>query len=341
MRAPALTLTCVLTCALAAPAGAFPHVVRTGETAASIAERVYGAVEAERVIVAANRLEGSGSGALVPGMLLEIPAVSYHQAAPGETWHSIAAELLGAGERGILLAQVNGAEPWLPPAAASEIVVPYNLRYVVSVGDTPDSLAYRFLGRRDRAWMVAVYNGLKDGRLHHGDVLLIPLVDLPLTASGKAEAATALGLVRSQAGGAARALQARADAEIPELVSDVRHGRYVEAVGRGAGLLAASGLAVPQLAAVHRALTEAYVALGAPGLAATACSEWRRVDPGATLDPVLVSPKIVEVCVGPAGMPPAVPAPSSAAGADAPGAGSAPGAASVAPRAAPGPRGRP
>jgi phage tail protein X len=277
---------------------AFPHIVGEGESVAQIAEMMYGRVELERVIVAVNALDARGGTVLVPGMRLEIPAVGYHQVSPGETWHSIAAELLGASKRGDVLANLNGAQPWLRPAAGREIVVPYNLRYVASRGDTTQALAYRYLGRRDEAWVVAAYNGLKRAQLRQGEVVLVPLTDLALTARGKSAALRAGALVRTQAGGQAREAQRFAEREIPSLTADVRGGRYVEAVRKGAGLLARGGLSQPQLAVVHRQLVEAYVALNAVGLAATSCAEWRQADPQATLDPIDLSPKIMGACTG-------------------------------------------
>jgi hypothetical protein len=41
---------------------------------------------------------------------------------------------------------------------------------------------------------------------------------------------------------------------------------------------------------------EAYAALDAPGLAAASCKEWRKLDPSARLDPVLMSPKLISAC---------------------------------------------
>jgi hypothetical protein len=277
---------------------AFPHVVQKGESVAQIAEAMYGRVQLERVIVAVNVLDARGGTVLVSGMRLEIPAVGYHQVSPGETWHSIAAELLGASKRGDVLATLNGAQPWLRPAPGREIVIPYNLRYVASRGDTSQALAYRFLGRRDKAWVVAAYNGLKRAQLRHGEVVLVPLTDLALTETGKRAALRAGALVRTQAGGQARDAQRFAEREIPQLVGDVRGGRYVEAVRKGASLLARAGLSQPQRAVVYRQLTEAYVALDAVGLAATSCAEWRRADPRAALDPIELSPKILGACTG-------------------------------------------
>jgi LysM repeat protein len=281
---------------------AFTHVVRPGESVSQIAERVYGRVELERVVAAANALGDASGTTIVPGMRLELPAVEHHKVLPGETWHSIAAERLGAPGRGDVLAQLNHSNPWLPPAIGSELVVPYALRYVASRGDTTEAVAYRFLGRRDEAYVVASYNDLKRAVLLQGEVILVPLSDLPLTEEGKREALGAAGKVRSEGAGEARAAQELCEREIPQLRQHLRHGRYLEAVVRGAGLLAHGGLSEPQLGQIERALTEAYAALDARGLAATACAEWRRHDPDAVLDPIELSPKILLACIeaGPA-----------------------------------------
>src|SRR5439155_10848295 len=100
-------------------------------------------------------------------------------------------------------------------------------------------------------------------------------------------------LVRGESAGTAREAQRRAEAEIPILVNDVRAGRYVDAVSRGNRLLGYGDLSRPELATIHRQLTEAYVALDAVGLAETACSAWRDADPSAVLDPIEISPKIL------------------------------------------------
>ncbi|MBI4705891.1 MAG: LysM peptidoglycan-binding domain-containing protein [Deltaproteobacteria bacterium] len=277
-------------------AGAFPYVVRRGETVGQIAERVYGRIELEQVIVAASGLEGR-SGALVPGMRLEIPAVGFYRTQGGESWPELAERLLGWEKRAAVLARINGSDPWLPPAVGSEIVVPYNLHYVARQGDTTQSLAYRFLDHRDKAWIVASYNGLQRVELRQGEAILVPLTDLGLTEAGRRAARAAAELVQSQAAGQAREAQRRAELEIPLLAAEVRQGRYVEALGRGAGLLS-PGLSQPQAAAVYRQLVEIYAALGAGSLAASACAEWRRADPASVLDPELLSPKIIRACLG-------------------------------------------
>ncbi|WP_438017988.1 LysM domain-containing protein [Sorangium sp. So ce315] len=280
----------------ASAASAFPHVVREGETLAQIAERTYGRVQMEQVLVAANALDAGAGVPIMPGLRLEVPALGHHRITAGETWASLAERLLGAADRSDVLALSNDTYPWIPPTDGQEIIVPYNLRYVVGQNDNLLTIAYRFLGKRDKAWMLHKYNHLKKDTLRRGMVILVPLTDLPLTAEGKAEAASAGALVRSEGAGRARDAQRRVDAELPQLASDVRSGRYIDAVARANRLLGYGDLARMQIATVHRHLLEAYVALDATGLAETACAAWREADPAAPLDPIELSPKIVRAC---------------------------------------------
>ncbi len=288
---------------LSGAAAGFTHIVRQGETVAAIAERMYGRVELERLVVHVNGLDGRRGATLVAGMRLEVPAVGHYKVLPGDSWQSIAEELLGTRKRGDALAQFNKAKPWLKPAAGRELTVPYNVRYVARRGDTTESVAYRFLGRRDRAWMIATYNGLRRAQLRQGEVIVVPVMRLQLTPEGRSAARLAGALVRGESGGQALAAQRRASGELPQLAAEVRRGRYVEALTRGAGLLAGEALSEPQLAAVYRLMTETYAALGARGLAATACANWREHEPTMVLDPIDVSPKIIEACVEPGGAP--------------------------------------
>jgi hypothetical protein len=292
---------------------AFPHVVRKGETLAAIAERTYGKVEMEQLLVAANGLDAGGGIPIVAGMRLEVPALGHHRAAAGETWASLAGELLGDDRRSDVLAIANGSMPWLSPADGQEIIVPYNLRVVAGGNDSLLTIAYRFLGDRDKAWMLDGYNHRRSEPVRRGDVVLVPLADLALTAEGKAEAASAGALTRTEGAGKAREAQRRAEAELPQLAAEVRAGRWPDAIARGNRVLGYGELARPQIAAISRALTEAYVALDAVGLAETACTAWREADPSAALDPVELSPKILRACVPAAGIRPTPPADSASA----------------------------
>src|SRR5699024_8969444 len=123
-----------------------------------------------------------------------------------------------------------------------------------------------------------------------------PLTDLSLSPEGRAEANAAYAAVRSEGGGSARDAQRRADAELPLLATEIRSGRYVDAIARGNKLLGYGDLTKVELAAIYRALTEAYAAFDANGLAETACGAWRQADPDMKLDAVELSPKILRAC---------------------------------------------
>jgi hypothetical protein len=125
--------------------------------------------------------------------------------------------------------------------------------------------------------------------------MLVAMPGLRLTEAGRAEARSAAER-DGASGGMVLEQQRRGDAELPQLLADVRYGRYADAVARGNRLVGGGALTHPQLAVVHRALLEAYVALDARASAAAACAAWRSNEPNPVLDPVRVSPKIRAAC---------------------------------------------
>ena len=284
------------------PAFAFGHIVRQGETLAQIAARVYGDPKREVVLAAANALDSQGGSVIAPGMRMEIPAPSYHRVTAGETWAELALFWLGDPKRADVLARINQAVSWVPPVDGKEILIPYALTILAADGDRMDQIALRYLNDPNRAWELDAYNGRKASPLgttvplKRGDIVLVPLVDLQLTESGKKEARLGTDRQRGEGAGSILEAQRRADQELPLLLADVRGGRYVDAVTRGNRILGGGELTKTQLAILHRALLESYVALEASGAAAGACSAWRLVDPAFKLDPAAVSPKIRAAC---------------------------------------------
>jgi hypothetical protein len=216
--------------------------------------------------------------------------------AEGETWSELARLHLGDKRRAEVLARANGGVSWVAPSSGQEIEIPAVVAHIAAEGETVPQLAQRYYGDPNKAWELDLYNDRKnDQKLLRGDVVLVPLLDLALTEEGKRQARLAAERTRTEAGGQAYELQRRAEADIPPLYADVRAGRYVEAVAKGNRLLAGD-LTKPQLAAIHRALVEAYVALEAPGLAAGSCAAWRANAGDVRLDPVTTSPKIRAAC---------------------------------------------
>ncbi len=281
----------------ASEAAAFSHVVKPGETLAQIAERVYGDARREVALVGANALDAQGGTVIAPGMRLEVPAPGHHTVMQGESWADLALSWLGTSEgpRTEVLSHANKGVPWVPPVEGQEIEIPAVISYLAGEGETINSIAQRFWGDPNRGWELNFYNRREGIGVKRGEVVLVPMPGLRLTEAGKAEAR--LAAERDGAsGGLALELQRKADSELPQLLADVRYGRYADAVARGNRLLGGGALTHPQLATVHRALLEAYVALDAKGAAGAACAAWMSNDPSAALDPVRVSPKIRAAC---------------------------------------------
>ncbi len=278
-------------------AHAFTHIVKAGETLAQIADRLYGESRLEVVLVGANALDVQGGAIIAPGMRLEVPAPGHHTVQQGETWAELSAAWLGMGDvaRAELLAGVNKGVTWIPPVEGQEIEVPAVVTYIAGDGETINGVAGRFWGSPNRGWELNRYNHRDGVPVRRSEIVLVPMTQLRLTEAGRSEARAAAER-DGASGGMALEQQRRADADLPQLLANVRYGRYAEAIALGNRSLGGAALTHPQLATVHRALLEAYVAIDARSAAAAACAAWRSNDPNAVLDPVRVSPKIREAC---------------------------------------------
>ena len=157
-------------------------------------------------------------------------------------------------------------------------------------------LAYKYLGDRNMAWTLTEYNLSKDGRFERGQVILIPLSHLDLTEEGKRLARSDQLMVASEAGGMSRHHTEQVRQHIPELQAHLHAGRYVETLALANRLLTGPALPNKLQGELHFILTEANVALGALNEAEIHCKKFQEVAPNARLDPVYVSPKIMDIC---------------------------------------------
>ncbi len=283
-------------CLLPATADAFPHVVSADETLAKIAQRYYGRIQLERVLAVANGMDGGKGYRPTPGMIVQVPAITYHQATSGETWKSLALRFLGSKQRHIVLAQLNGAKPWIEPELGQVVRIPYNLPWLATGEESLATLAYRFLGSTKHAYRLVQYNDLGEDGPRKGQVLLIPLSDLPLTSEGRQAALAAAERLSEESQGARYERQQSSELALRKLRDDVRGGRYVSAVQSGTRLLSVGELPRPQEADVQRQLLEAFVALGVPAKAREACQAHINLAETPDLDPLMTSPKVLQAC---------------------------------------------
>lgn len=282
--------------ALAPPARAdgpaFVHIVRPGETLASIAQRYYGDPRRESVLVAENGLTTQGGASIVVGLRLVIPWVRYHVVQAGETWAQIATRHYGDPRRAPALMEANPQQTANnQPDQDAELLVPYPLRHISRQADTARRVAQLYYGDTREAQALMRFNSLRSRRLSRGQIVLVPLADLTLSAEGQRLVEEATG--EAVTGGSLRALQMDVEEELPELRADVETGRYTEAVARGNRLLGAGRLTFHQVVTIQRQLATAYVAFGQRELAVRAFLEALSRQPDLVLDSRLTSPRVL------------------------------------------------
>lgn len=268
------------------------HIVRPGETLASIAQRYYGDPRREAVLVMENGLNAQGGAAIVVGLRLDIPTVSYHRVVQGETWAELAEHYYGDAHRTSALIEANGGSP-VQPDVGAEILIPYPLRHVAGQHDTLTEVAQLYYGRTEAIATLRRFNRIRGNRLQRGQIILVPLADLVLSDEGKRLVQQETGSAPSD-GSEVRALQARIEADLPVLREHVRHGRFTEAVALGSRLLGTGVLTGNQIVTIHRELATAYVALERDDLAVQAFREVISRQPDAELDSIRTSPRVLQ-----------------------------------------------
>jgi hypothetical protein len=274
---------------------AISHVVRPGETLASIAERYYGDPRRESVLVAENSLTSEGGSAIVTGLRLTIPTVSYHKVKEGETWVELAKVFYGDARRAFVLLEANGGMPGDQPDPGAELLIPYPLRHVAGQNENLRHVSKTYYGKKGGAFeglrRLRRFNRIRRARLQRGQIVLVPLEDLVL--SEKGHKLVEERAMRSPVGGNIREKQAQIDSAMPLLREYVRQGRYAESLAMGNHLLGSGDLTGNQIVSIQRELGIAYVALGREDLAILAFKTALEKQPDLELDSARTSPKVL------------------------------------------------
>jgi len=273
---------------------AIVHVVRPGDTLASIADQYYGDPRRENVLVADNGLTDVGGSAIVVGLRLNIPSVSFHLVKEGETWSGLAMKFYGDTRRAFVLWEANGGSPGNQPDSGAELLIPYPLRHVTGQNDTLRLIAKIYYnGRTEDIVKIRRFNGLRRSRLQRGQIVLIPVADLLLSEQGRRIAEQQFPKINL--GGDVRDKQKQIDAELVVLRENVRQGRFADAIAIGNRLLGGGDLTGNQIVTIQREIGVSYIAISREDLAVEAFKVCLERQSDMELDSAKTSPKVLRI----------------------------------------------
>lgn len=274
-----------------AEGAAYVHVVRPGETLASIAQLYYGDARRESVVVAENGLATGNGSAIVVGMRLRIPWSTYHVVKAGESWADLAQRYYGDARRAFVLVEANRGATGTHPDVGAELIVPYPMRYVAMQGELVPKIAAQFYEADSGVRRLRRFNGIGANRLARGQIVLIPLDGLVLSEDGREIVQQRTGMPLT--GGELRARQAEIEERLPELRKHVEEGAFADAIALGNRLLGIGRLTGNQVVTIQRQLATAYVALDRNDLAVRAFRAALEKQPDLELDALRTSPKVL------------------------------------------------
>jgi hypothetical protein len=179
-------------------------------------------------------------------------------------------------------------------------VIPHQLAIPLSGDESLTTLAYRFLGSTKDSYTLATYNDLKDQKLPKGQLLYIPISELPLSEAGVTARDAFAKALLPPGSGDPRSGYTLQEQKLESLARDLRAGRYVHVVAGGEGLLSDATLKSTSRVKVLRSLLTAYTALDVKALAQSTCSQLRAADPSLVLSEAMTSPKERALCPAPA-----------------------------------------
>ena len=261
------------------------HTIRKGESLAMVAKHYYGNASKAILLIAYN--EVAEPRHIKPGQRIAIPQITTYRVRKGDTLALIAKRYLNDVNKALGLAKINHIEDPKSLSPGTDVTLPVEIGYTVKKGDSLSTIAQEYYGDINAFGLIALYNGIKNPtNLEPGTRLILPIQDLEI-----------IRTTPSRSSGQPRSLPARnkGGAFLEAGVSDYFMGDYPGAVRKLREALTLGLTGSDNISKAHRFLAYSYVALNKREKARTSFKKALQVDPGLTLDPVYVSPKIIEI----------------------------------------------
>ncbi len=263
------------------------HTLRKGESLAIVAKQYYGDPGKAIFLLEYNGVRDPRT--VKPGRRIVIPEVKFHQVQRGDTLALIAKRYLNDAKKSRALAQLNRIQDPKSLTPGTKVTIPVEILHTVRKGESLSSIAKRYYGHFDASKLIARYNGIKDPiNLEVGTRLILPISDLHIVKKKKSPS-------RPSARPSTPPRGREGEAFLEKGTSDYFMGDYIGSV-KNLKKAVASGLTKnDDISKAHRFLAYSYVALNDREKAKDSFRQALRVDPDLQLDPVYVSPKIMEV----------------------------------------------
>lgn len=155
--------------------------VKKGDSLGLIAAEFYGDRSKAIFIMVENKLKHSR--ALKAGERLRIPVVREITTAPGDTFESLAATLLGDALRGRFLAEANAMQPEDNLAAGTQLIVPFTVVHTAAAKERIRDVTAAYFGSEKNADEIRRFNNLESDTLEKGDSIVIPSFNVRIQAS--------------------------------------------------------------------------------------------------------------------------------------------------------------
>ncbi len=283
------------------------HTVKEGESLTGIAKRYYGSDERYIILSEYNNIPNPKK--IEAGLKLAIPKSLKYKIKKGDSLALIAKKFLDNKDRYRLLMEINDIKDPKAVSIDQIIKIPAKIPYTVKKGETLAVIAEKFYGDIKKYTLIASYNFISDPKtLEPGQKLIIPIADLEIIES-KAKKTDEKKVVKalSEKPVSKNNIEKKeiAKTETPQKeegqqflkkgMESYFKGRYDEAVAEINTALEKGLKEKEDMLKAHRFLAYTYVAKEEKDEAKRQFKKALELDPKMELDPVYVSPKIIEV----------------------------------------------